>query len=338
LTVCFGVLIVASCVAAVMRALLVVGLIGAAVLLSVALDHLVELLRRRGMPVRLALVCVISAALLSSVAIGLLLIPPAVAQASLLIERVPALLATLKATLAESELAQRIGLVAWIGSPEGHLVEVIRGAATPLLSALRTVLTFIGGTITVVFLTVFMLVFGGPLLQAALAQASDDRRGHYALLLSKIYSSLGGYLGGMVLICSVNAVLTTTFLAINGVPFFLPLGIFGGLASLVPYAGSVLAGIAISLLSTVAGPWHGVASAIFFIVYGQLEGNIIGPFVFKRTVHVNPLVVLVSVLFFGAVGGVAGAIAAVPAVATIQIIAGELLRLRSAHANAAAAS
>jgi putative heme transporter len=187
---------------------------------------------------------------------------------------------------------------------------------------------FIGGTITVVFLTVFMLVFGGPLVQAALAELRPQRRTHYAILLSKIYSSLGGYLGGMIFICSVNAGLTTTFLAINGVPFFLPLGIFSGLASLVPYAGSVLAAVSISLLSAVGGVWHGVASPIFFVVYGQLEGNIIAPLVFRRTVNVNPLVVLISVLFLGSVAGVAGAIAAVPAVATLQIILRETLRLR----------
>lgn len=327
-TVCLGTLLVVGAVAAVLQALLVVALLGASVLIAVALDHPVKLLRKHGVPPRLSIAIVVAGALLLSVAIGLLLIPAAVAQAAQLIERAPALLASLKQTLLVSDIGKRIGLSEWLGGAEGHLVELIRGAATPLFSALRTVLSFVAGTLTVVFLTVFMLIFGGPLVQAALAELPPDRRARYAGLLTTIYASLGGYLGGMVFICSVNAVLTTTFLAINGVPFFLALGIFSGLASLVPYAGSVVAAISISLLSAVGGFWHGIASAIFFVVYGQLEGNIIGPLVFKRTVNVNPLVVLVSVLFFGAVAGIAGAIAAVPAVATLQIILREILRLR----------
>jgi predicted PurR-regulated permease PerM len=332
-TVCAGTLLVVASVAAILQALLVVALIGASVLLAVALDHPVKLLRLHGVSPRLAIAIVVSAAILLSTSIGFLLIPAAVAQGAQLIERAPALLASLKHTLVLSDLGKRIGLSDWLNGSEGHLVEVIRGAATPIFSALRTVLTFIGGTITVVFLTVFMLVFGGPLVQAALAELRPQQRTHYAVLLTKIYTSLGGYLGGLTFICSVNAGLTTTFLAINSVPFFLPLGIFSGLASLIPYAGSVVAAVSISLLSAVGGVWHGVASAIFFVVYGQLEGNIIAPLVFRRTVNVNPLVVLISVLFFGSVAGVAGAIAAVPAVATLQIILRETLRLRRETLN-----
>ena len=63
-------------------------------------------------------------------------------------------------------------------------------------------------------------------------------------------------------------------------------------------------------------------------MYGQLEGNVLGPLIFRRTVHVNPLVVTLSILFLGEIAGIIGAIVAVPAVATLQVILRELLRLR----------
>ena len=101
-------------------------------------------------------------------------------------------------------------------------------------------------------------------------------------MLTKIYQSTGGYLGGLALICLVNAALTTIFLAIDGVPFFLPLGILSGLSSMVPYAGPFLAGTGISLIALfTAGTWHGIAAGIYFIVYGQIEGNILGPLIFR---------------------------------------------------------
>ena len=147
--------------------------------------------------------------------------------------------------------------------------------------------------------------------------------------MHKIYQSIGGYLGGLTLICSINATLTTTFLAINRVPFFLPLGIISGASSTIPYAGPLVTGTLISLIALVTGgAWHGLASGIYFILYGQLEGNILSPLVFRRTVHVNPLVVTVSVLFLGEIAGVIGAIVAVPVVAALQIIAREILRER----------
>jgi predicted PurR-regulated permease PerM len=173
-----------------------------------------------------------------------------------------------------------------------------------------------------------MLIFGGRLVRGALAEATDERREMYAALIGKVYSSLGGYLGGMIVICSINALLTSTFLAINRIPFFLPLGFISGFSSLVPYAGPVIAGTLISILCATVGVWHGVASAVYFTVYGQLEGNVIGPLVFRQTVHVDPLVALLSVLFFGQIAGVAGAIAAVPVAATLQIVFHEILWLR----------
>ena len=73
---------------------------------------------------------------------------------------------------------------------------------------------------------------------------------------------------------------------------------------MVPYAGPFVAGTFISLIALVTrGTWHGVAAAIYFITYGQIEGNILGPLIFRRTVHVNPLVVTLSMLFFGEIAG-----------------------------------
>ena len=54
----------------------------------------------------------------------------------------------------------------------------------------------------------------------------------------------------------------------------------------------------------------------------------LAPLVFRRTVHVNPLLILLAVLFCAELAGVIGAVVAVPVVATLQIIVRELLLLR----------
>jgi len=118
-------------------------------------------------------------------------------------------------------------------------------------------------------------------------------------------------------------------LAIVGVPFFLPLGLASGFSSLVPYAGPVVMGLVITIMTALTlGFWKGLACAIYFVVYGQLEGNILGPLIFRRTVNVNPLIVLLSIVFFSEIAGITGAIMAVPVTAAIQILLRELLRIR----------
>jgi predicted PurR-regulated permease PerM len=75
----------------------------------------------------------------------------------------------------------------------------------------------------------------------------------------------------------------------------------------------------------------------YFVLYGQLEGNVLGPFVFRRTVHLDPLVTLLGILFLAELLGIAGAVVAVPAVALAQIVVRELLAARRDRVAAEAA-
>jgi predicted PurR-regulated permease PerM len=264
-----------------------------------------------------------------AVGVGFLLIPPAVNQGQELVHNAPRLIRATRESRVFRSLDARYHIAERVQTVERQLPEKIQRSATPILSAVGGALSAVGAVITLAFLVTFMLIFGGRLIEAAVAQARPERRPIYDVMLTKIYQSTGGYLGGLALICLINATLTTIFLAIDGVPFFLPLGIVSGLSSMVPYAGPFVAGTVISLIALfTGGTWHGIAGGIYFIAYGQLEGNILGPFIFRRTVHLNPLLVTVSILFFGEIAGIVGAIVAVPAVATLQVILRELLDLR----------
>jgi predicted PurR-regulated permease PerM len=328
-TVSFVVLIVVAIIYAVTQALVAVALVGAALLIAVSLEHLVRLIMRRGLRRELAITCVIVGMSGVLVGFGFTLIPPAVEQGKQLVKDAPGFMRGVRDSAFFSRLDSRFHLAEQVDRIQRQLPTLLEGAASPVLAAVGGVLTAVGAAITIAFLVVFMLIFGGRLVDAALREARADRRAVYEEVLHKIYQSIGGYLGGLMLICVCNATLTTTFLAIDGVPFFLPLGILAGLSSTVPYAGPLVVGSLISLIAfATKGTWHGVAAAIYFVTYGQIEGNILGPLIFRRTVHVNPLVVTLSILFLGELGGVVGAIVAVPIVATMQIILRELLRIR----------
>jgi predicted PurR-regulated permease PerM len=101
------------------------------------------------------------------------------------------------------------------------------------------------------------------------------------------------------------------------------------MSSLVPYAGPAVVGTTVTIIAlATGGPGTGIACVIFFVAYGQLEGQILSPLVFRRTIHVNPLVVVLSVVFFSELAGIIGAVLAVPAAAALQIVGREILRVR----------
>jgi len=329
LKVCFTVLGVAALVYFVMQTRLAVTLTIGAALIATALNHGVEALERLGARRPAAIAVVMVTLLVVFIGIGLLVIPTAVEQGQSLIRQAPQLIAKFRQTYFYETLNARLQLDERFATVWQLSAGNLQGAVEPALKAISSAVGVFLAFLTLFFLNIFMLAFGGRLVSAALAEATPARRERYQRILTKIYDSIGGYIGGLLLIASVNACCTTVFLAINRVPFFLPLGITSGLLSLIPYLGPAVMAIFTSLISLVTGGvWHAVASASYFILYGQFEGQVLSPMVYRRAVKLNPLIAVLSVLFFVDLAGIPGAVIAVPAAATAQVLVRELLAIR----------
>lgn len=327
-TVCFGALAVVALVYFLIETRVSLTLSLGAAMTAVALNHGVEALTRRGLRRKLAVAAVVFALLALAAGLSFLLIPPVVSQARSLIAEAPALREKLRHTRLFMFLDARFDLSEQLK----QAVPAAAGAVAPVLGAIGSVLSAAGGLVTLLLLAIFMLLFGRELIDAALAEIDARNRHRYERVVLKIYDSVGGYVAGLLAICSINATLTTTFLAITGMKFFLALGILSGFSSAVPYAGPLVAGVTITLFALVTGgPVKAVMTGVYFILYGQLEGSVLSPLIFRRTVHINPLVTTLAILFMAELMGLPGAIIAVPAAATAQIVARELLSLRASR-------
>jgi predicted PurR-regulated permease PerM len=328
-TVCFAVLAVVVLAVLFVKAEVAILLTSIAALIAVALDHLVAMLVRARLKRGVAIALVLSVLLIALTTVALLVTPSAVAQGQQLVTQAPSLIEEVRGSSVFQKLDARFHIQQQLQRQGRNSTQLATGALPPLLHAVSGVFSLVGAGVTIAFFVVFMLVFGPGLVRRLLSQAIPERRARYERVLDKVYTATGGYLGGLTLICFINATLTTTALAIIGMPFFLPLGIASGFSSMVPYAGPIVAGSAITLLTLATGGlWKAVAVLIYFILYGQLEGNVLAPLVFKRTVHVNPLLTLFAVVFFAELAGIIGAVLAVPLMATGQIILRELLLVR----------
>ena len=333
----FGVLLTWAAVEFVARTLLALTLTASAVMIAVALNHGVVALARRRVPRAWAIPAVVLAAACIVVALGFTVIPPAVNQGKELAVGLPDIIHKARGTRIFHALDDRLHIAKGLLSFEQRLPQMLEETAAPILSLLGGVLSAVAAIVTVTVLAIFMLIFGGELVHEWLRETLPSRRPRYAAIIDKTYASIGGYLMGLGVICFANATCTTAFLAIAGIPFFLPLGIVSGLSSMVPYAGPAVLGTTVTLIAfATKGPGYGIGTAIYYIVYGQIEGQILSPLVFKRTVHVNPLVVLLSVVFFSELAGIIGAVLAVPAAAAIQILIREVLRVRRDRLHLAA--
>jgi predicted PurR-regulated permease PerM len=338
-TVCFAVVATAAVVLFVLETRVALTLTVAAMMLAIALDHVVRRMEGRGLRRGWAIALTTLAVVLLLTGLMLIVVPAAVGQLREFISSTPRILESLRHSPWFESWNQRLGLEERLKDALSGALGLAQSAVNPILAAVTSALSAVAGFVTVLALTVFMLVFGGGMVQRLLALARPVDRPRWEDVLAKSYRAVGGYLGGMLFICSINGTLTTAVLAMIGTPYFLPLGLLSGFSSLVPYAGPILTGGFITLVTLITG---GAVKALitlgYFLLYGQLEGNVLGPFVFRRTVHLDPLVTLLAVLFLAELLGIAGAVVAVPAVALAQIVARELLAARRVRLSAESAT
>ena len=102
---------------------------------------------------------------------------------------------------------------------------------------------------------------------------------------------------------------TSSFIVMTilGVPFAAPLAVFAGLMSLIPLIGATIAAVIIGLVTLFNDfPTDTVIWTIWAIAYQQIENNFVQPQIQRRTVNVQPFVVLVAVLFGQTLLGVLG--------------------------------
>ena len=140
------------------------------------------------------------------------------------------------------------------------------------------------------------------------------------------WDALSSYVRGTVLVATIDAVGIGAALLALRVPLALPLIVLTFLGAFIPLVGATLAGAAAVLVALVGG---GITDALLVLaavlVVQQVEGNLLQPLIMGRALRLHPLVILLAVASAGLLGGIAGAVVAVPVVAVSYRVATTLL-------------
>ena len=113
----------------------------------------------------------------------------------------------------------------------------------------------------------------------------------------------------------------------GGFPLVIPIAIAVFLGSFIPFVGAVVTGaVAVFVALVFLGPIPALVMLGVVILVQQLEGHVLQPFVMGNAVKVHPLAVVLAVAAGGLVGGIAGALFAVPFVATLNVVIGYIAR------------
>jgi predicted PurR-regulated permease PerM len=194
----------------------------------------------------------------------------------------------------------------------------------PALSAARTVLSGLGGLVLLGVMTFLMLLEGPSLVKGVLRVLSPPHARRVRRILDDVAKSVTGYVIGNFATSVIAGVICGTALFLLGVPFAVVFGVWVALVDFIPLVGGLLAGVPTVAFAFLHSPTAGIVTLIVFLVYQQVENHLLNPLIMSRTVKLNPLWVLLSVLAGAELAGFVGALLAIPAAGTIHVVARDI--------------
>jgi predicted PurR-regulated permease PerM len=301
--------------------------------LAIALAGPTQFLQRR-LPRGLSIAVVYLALIVMPVLIMGVLVPPVVTQANNLAENLPQYSRDLSDFVTGNDTLNRLQqdydvtgkleqeaakLPGRIGDAAGVLSDIGLGIVNSVFTA-----------VTIVILSVFLMGAGPRWLETWARRYPPEQAEWWRTLFGRIGNAVGNYVAGALIQATVAGVLSYVVLLVLGIPFALPLAVVIFLLDLVPLVGATLGAVLVGLVTLFSDfPVDTIAWTIWAIFYQQVENNVIQPRIQARAVQLEPLIVLISVLFGSTLFGVLGALLAIPVAAAIQITIREYRWFRS---------
>ncbi len=184
----------------------------------------------------------------------------------------------------------------------GQLTKIIAGS-------IETALSYI----IIIPLMAFFILKDGHLLKRWLLQFVPNRYFELSIeILHNINHQTGAFMRGQILDSGINAIMVSTLLFIIGLPYYLILGVFAGIANAIPFVGPITAGSLAVLVSIIVGgpsPWIVI---IVFVLAHLVDVMVIYPKTVGHSLNLHELVVILGIILGGHLGGVLGMLVIIP--------------------------
>jgi predicted PurR-regulated permease PerM len=299
-----------------------------AALVAIGLSPLVTAIERREnaltgnrIPRWLAILSIYLLIVGTLVGIGVLVVPPLVAQARELWQEIPELLHRgqqflIDRGLITREMSVREAVEKAPGTGGDAIETVLRG--------LWGVVGGIVGLVTILILAFYLLLDSDLIVKTFVRLFPRTERQRVADACRRVTTKVSAWLGGQLFLAGIIGASAAVALWVMGVPYFYVLALIAAVGELIPIVGPLLSAIpAIAVAATVSWPLA-LGVTIFFLAQQQFENHVLVPKVMSRQVGISAVVVIVALMLGGALMGVVGAILAVPSAAILHVLFEEI--------------
>jgi predicted PurR-regulated permease PerM len=176
-------------------------------------------------------------------------------------------------------------------------------------------------TVAVPVASIYMLTEAEKLKRFVLGMIPGRFRDRAIALLGDLNIAVGGYIRGQLMVAATVGFLASLLLIALRVPYGLLIGLWAGIADVVPYVGPFMGavpGIALALYAN--GPVNGLLVLGGFVLINQLEAHVLLPRIIARTVNLTPLTVIIALIAGGEMLGLPGLLLAVPIAGAARVL------------------
>ena len=316
-----GVLTLAVNVVLELRGLIVQ--VAIAAFLAVAADPAVRRLERRGIGRGRAVAAVMIGAFAFVAIVFAVLVPPLVEQGNRFIDAAPGIVEDTRDSRLFRDLDKQYDVVDRASEQAASLPGLVSDQLGTVFGA---VAAGVLGTLTILFLVVFLLLGGGQVVEGTVRVFPKLAERRWWTIVQGAYSGIAAYVGGAIVIALCGGTVLAITAAVLGLPYALPLGLWMMLLEIIPMIGATIGAIPAVIVAFVAGGVvEGIVVLAFLVVYQQIENTIIQPRIQSHVVQLPGIAIFFSVLVGGELLGVLGALIAVPIASIVQIIVKQVL-------------
>ncbi len=282
-------------------------------------------LQERRVPQALAILLVYTMVAVGMFVVTILVVPPSVNRLAGYITNEDRLASRIVAaqTWIEQTIEQYTGNDVILLDPDSirttvtDIVEDFRRESPRLLGEAGGLL---GDFILVVVMGVYWLTSRDQAVEFNTRLFPMGRRSMVTQIITEIEGSMGLYVRGIVLVATFVGVANYILMSILGVPNPLTSGFIIGMTTAIPIIGGYIGAAAVVMLALLSSPLHALLAFASFVLVQQVENHYLTPRVMSRSVGLNPLLIIVFLFVGFALGGVIGALLAVPIAGAVMIV------------------
>jgi predicted PurR-regulated permease PerM len=279
--------------------------------IAASLAPFVERLSRR-VPRAVAVVSVYVLLAVVLVVIGWVVVPPLARQVRGVSDNLPALISRVQSIVNQWDQLSD-------GSLVGALLSQLGQLGARLVSLPFAVASSVFDILLVVFISIYWLLLAPSMERFVLSLFPEGQREGVGQLINDMGAAMGGYLRGAVINGLIVGMLVYIGMLVIGVDYALVLGLIAAVLEVVPVIGPIISGTIIVVTALLQSPTKALIALGFVIIMQQAENNLLVPNIMRSQTNISPLLGILAIFVGGAVGGLLGAIIAIPVAAALRV-------------------